>query len=323
MTTGILSSVNLIAGAGILGNIGGNPIDANADLSNAISSYTSVNVVARFATISSSGYVNQNIVANIFPALTNAVPTAYQGSLGSATLTSTVIALNNQLLGNGDLGKFEQVFSSAQALVNQTNQIIKTALNANSSTNTTGFTSQDNLSTGGVSSVSQAFAAFGADLAQLGYLIDLSNLNNLGDPGAVLRQIATVASTTPALNTALLNVGIPSSLVDDPLEADYTDQQQALIYRAMTQITGTELQQILSLLRVTTSGIVTMADLLNPIKIFPRSYNTLTAPTANGLRGIYINSAGAVNSRLETELPASVLAPLTGNPLQNMPGQQT
>jgi hypothetical protein len=323
MTTGILSSVNLIAGAGILGNIGGNPIDANADLSNAISSYTSVNVVARFATISSSGYVNQNIVANIFPALTNAVPTAYQGSLGSATLTSTVIALDNQLLGNGDLGKFEQVFSSAQALVSQTNQIIKTALNANASTNTTGFTSQDNLSTGGVSSVSQAFAAFGADLAQLGYLIDLSNLNNLGDPGAVLRQIATVASTTPALNTALLNVGIPASLVDDPLEADYTDQQQALIYRAMTQITGTELQQILSLLRVTTSGIVTMADLLNPIKIFPRSYNTLTAPTANGLRGIYINSAGAVNSRLETELPASVLAPLTGNPLQNMPGQQT
>jgi hypothetical protein len=323
MTTGILSSVNLIAGAGILGNIGGNPIDANANLSNAISSYTSVNVVARFAAISTSGYVNQNIVANIFPALTNAVPTAYQSSLGSATLTSTIESLNNELLGDGDLGKFEQIFSSAQALVSQTNQLIKTALNANASTNTTGFTSQDNLSTGGVSSVSQALAAFGADLAQLGFLIDLDNLNNLGNPDAVLRQLATVASTTPALNTALLNAGIPADLVDDPLEADYTDQQQALIYRVMTQITGTELQQILSLLRVTTPGLVTMADLLNPIKIFPRSYNTLTAPTANGLRGIYINSAGAVNSRLETELPASVLAPLTGNPLQNMPGQQT
>jgi hypothetical protein len=323
MTTGILSSVNLIAGAGILGNIGGNPIDANADLSNAISSYTSVNVVARFADISSSGYVNQNIVANIFPALTNAVPTAYQSSLGSATLTSTIESLNNELLGDGDLGKFEQIFSSAQALVSQTNQLIKTALNANASTNTTGFTSQDNLSTGGVSSVSQALAAFGADLAQLGFLIDLSNLNNLGNPDAILRQLASVASTTPALNTALLNAGIPADLVDDPLEADYTDQQQALIYRVMTQITGTELQQILSLLRITTPGLVTMADLLNPIKIFPRSYNTLTAPTANGLRGIYINSAGAVNSRLETELPASVLAPLTGNPLQNMPTQQT
>jgi hypothetical protein len=95
-------------------------IDANANLSNAISSYTSVNVVARFAAISTSGYVNQNIVANIFPALTNAVPTAYQSSLGSATLTSTIGSLNNELLGDGDLGKFEQIFSSAQALVSQT-----------------------------------------------------------------------------------------------------------------------------------------------------------------------------------------------------------
>ena len=90
----------------------------------------------------------------------------------------------------------------------------------------------------------------------------------------------------------------------------------------MTKITGESLAQILRLLRVTTPGITTMADLLNPVKILPRSYNTLTAPTANGLRGIYINAAGAVNTRLETELPASVLAPLTGNPLQNLPPRQ-
>jgi len=320
---GILSSVNLIAGAGILGNVGGVPISANLALGNAISSYTSVNVVARFAAIASSGYVNQNIVANIFPALTNAVPTAYQSSLGSATMTSTAISSNNQLLGNGDLGKFEQVLSSAQAFVSQTNQLIKTTLNANSVTNTTGFTSQDNLSTGGVSSVTQAFAAFGADLAQLGFLIDLNNLNNLGNPAAILEQIASVSSTTPALNTALLNVGIPASALENPTATSFTDQQQRIIYIAMTQFTGTELQQVLNLLRVTTPNLTTMADLLNPIKIFPRSYNTLTAPTANGLRGIYINSAGAVNSRLETELPASVLAPLTGNPLQNMPTQLT
>ena len=119
----------------------------------------------------------------------------------------------------------------------------------------------------------------------------------------------------------MLNVGIPESAIENPSDVVFTDQQQRLIYIAMTQITGTELQQVLSLLRVTTTGLVTMADLLNPVKIFPRSYNTLTAPTANGLRGIYINSSGAVNSRLETELPASVLAPLTGNPLQNMPTQ--
>jgi hypothetical protein len=323
MTTGTLSSVNLIAGAGILGNIGGYPIAANAALGNAISAYTSVGVVSRFLAIASSGYVNQNIVANIFPALTDAVPTAYQSSLGSNTMTSTITTFDNQILGNGDIGKFEQVFSSAQAFVNQTNQLIITTLNANAATNTTAFTTQDNLSTGGISSVSQAFRSFGADLAQLGFLINLNNLNNLGNPVALLRQIDAVSSSTPALNTALLNVGLPASLVDNLATATFTDQQQQLIYLAMTQITGTDLQQILQLLRVTTTGITTMADLLNPVKIFPRSFQTLTAPTANGLRGIYINSAGAVNSRLANELPASVLAPLTGNPLQNMPTQIT
>ena len=323
MATGILSSVNLIAGAGILGNVGGYPIDANADLSNAISSYTSVNVVARFLTIASSGYVNQNVVANSFPALTDAIPTAFQSSVGNATLTGTINTLNNNILGNGDLGKFEQVFSSAQAFVSQNNQLIKTTLNANAITNTTGFSGQDNLSTGGISSVSQAFSAFGADLAQLGFLIDLGNLNNLGNPDAVLKQIVAVSSSTPALNTALLNAGIPVSAVDNISSTVFTDQQQHLIYLAMTQITGSDLQQILHLLRVTTPNITTMADLLNPVKIFPRSFQTLTAPTASGLRGIYINSAGAVNSRLATELPASVLAPLTGNPLQNMPNQIT
>ena len=321
--SGLLSSVNLIAGAGILGNVGGYPLDANSDLSNAISSYTSVSVVSRFLAIASSGYVDQNIVANTFPALTDAVPTAYQGSLGSATMTGTINSINNEILGGGDAGKFEQIFSSAQSFVTQTNQLIKTALNANAITNTTGFTTQDNLSTGSISSITQAFSAFGADLAQLGYLIDLNNLNNLGNPSAILQQLAAVSSTTPALNTALLNVGIPATAVENPSTANFTDQQQHLIYVAMTQITGTDLQQILRLLRITTPNLVTMADLLNPVKIFPRSYNTLTAPTANGLRGIYINSAGAVNSKLETELPASVLAPLTGNPLQNMPNQIT
>jgi hypothetical protein len=228
----------------------------------------------------------------------------------------------NNLLGNGDIGKFAQVLSAAQGYVSQTNRLIKTTLNATSPNNVTGFTTQDNLSTGGLSGVSQAFAALGADLAQLGFLIDLNNLNNLGSPAALLRQIAFIASTTPALNTALLSAGLPADLVDAPDTAEYTDQQQRLIYQTMTKITGEELAQILRLLRVSTPGIATMADLLDPVKILPRSYNTLTAPTSNGLRGIYINAAGAVNSRLETELPASVLAPLTGNPLQNLPPRQ-
>ena len=319
---GTLSSVNLIAGAGILGNVGGVPISANSSVSSNISAYTSVAIVSRFAALVATGYVPLNIVSGTFPALTNSIPTAFQSNLGTATLTSTITTEVNNLLGNGDIGKFAQLLSAAQGYVSQTNRLIKTTLNANSPTNIVGFTTQDNLSTGGLSGISQAFAALGADLAQLGFLIDMNNLNNLGSPAALLRQIGFIASTTPALNTALLNAGLPADLVDSPDTTQYTDQQQRLIYQAMTQITGTELAQILRLLRVTTPGITTMADLLNPVKILPRSYNTLTAPTANGLRGIYINEAGAVNTRLETELPPSVLAPLTGNPLQNLPPRQ-
>jgi hypothetical protein len=315
---GTLSSVNLIAGAGILGNVGGVPISANTSVANSISSYSSISVVSRFANIVATGYVSLNIVANTFPALTNSVPSAYQSALGNISLTATINAEVNDIMGGGDLGKFAQVFSAAQGYVEQTNQLIKSTLNADANNNTTGFTTQDNLSTGGVSEVSQAFAAFGADLAQLGRAIDLNNINDLGSPAALLRQLATVASPTPALNSALLRSGIPESLVDDPINSEYTEQQQKQIYQAMTTITGTELTQVLTLLRVTTANLQTMADLLNPVKVFPRSYNTLTAPTSNGLRGIYINSAGAVNSRLETELPASVLAPLTGNPLQDL-----
>lgn len=316
---GTLSSVNLIAGAGILGSVGGVPITANGDLSNAISSYVSVPVVSRFADLVATGYVPLNIVSGTFPALTNSIPTAYQSNLGTSTLTSTVSTEVNNLLGNGDLGKFQQVLSSAQGYVNQNNRLIKTTLNATDANNVTGFTSQDNLSTGGISDISQAFSAFGLDLAQLGLLIDLNNLNSLGSPAALLRQIAFIASTTPALNTALLQAGLPAELVENPVNAEFSERQQKTIYEVMTRISGVELQQILNILRVTTPNLTTMADLLNPVKIFPRSFNTLTAPTANGVRGIYINETGAVNSRLETELPLSVLVPLTGNPLQNIP----
>jgi len=316
---GTLSSINLIAGAGIIGNVGGVPLSANTALGNNISSYTNLSVVSQFANIASSGYVDQNIVANIFPALTNAIPIAYQGSLGNGTMTSAISFQSNQIMGSGDIGKFAQVFSAAQAFVNQTNQLIITTVNANSAPNTTAYTTQDNLITGSLSGISLAFPAFGTDLSRLGNLLNLNNLNNLGSPVALLQQIADLSNPTPGLQTALLNSGIPEDIVEDLGNAVWTDQQQKLAYQAMTQVTGAELAQILRLLKVTTPGIESMADLLNPIKLFPLSFNTLTAPTTNGLRAIYINQSGQVNTLLENTLPASVLSPLQGNPLQNFP----
>jgi hypothetical protein len=313
---GTLSSVNLIAGAGILGNIGGVALQANANLTSNISSYTSVPVVSQFASIASSGYISINVVANTFPALTNAVPTAYQGSLGAGnTMTAVISTQSNDILGSGDLGKFEQVFNAASGYQQQANQLIKSTINATDPNVVTGFTSQDNTITGGFSDITQAFAAFGADVAQLGVLIDLTNLNNLGNPAALLEQVSNLGNPTPGLTTALLDAGISQDAVDNIGTTIFSPVEQKLIYQAMTKVTGNDLTQILKLLRVTTPNIITMADLLNPYKLFPRSYITLTAPTANGLRGIYVDTAGSVNTQLATTLPSSVLAPLEGNPL--------
>ena len=314
---GTLSSVNLIAGAGILGNVGGVAIQANADLTSNISSYTSVAVVDQFATIASSGYISINVVANTFPALTNAIPTAYQGSLGTGTMTAKITTQSGNILGGGDLGKFEQIFNAASGYQQQANDFIKSPINATDPNVVTGFTSQDNTITGGFSDVTQAFAAFGADVAQLGSLIDLNNLNNLGSPAALLEQVSTLGYPTPGLTTALLDAGISQDAIDNIGEIAFSPAEEKLIYQAMTTVTGNDLAQVLKILRVTTAGLTTMADLLNPYKLFLRSYITLTAPTASGLRGIYTDTAGSVNSNLATSLPASVLAPLEGNPLQN------
>ena len=53
-----------------------------------------------------------------------------------------------------------------------------------------------------------------------------------------------------------------------------------------------------------------MADLLNPLKLFPNSYQSLTAPTATGPAPIYVSSVGSVNTALATQLPAYVISSL-------------
>lgn len=324
---GSLSSVNLIAGAGILGNIGGVALAANATLITDIATYQSVPVVVQFANVVSTGNAVlsaatmttlQNLSGNIFPAVTNAIPVDYISSLGNTPiggLTSLVTTQATNIMGNGDLGKFMQVLGVADGFVIQNNQLIASAVNANTSV---GFVSQDATSTGGLSNISQAFAVFGEDLARLGNLIDFTNLVTLGNPETLLKQLVTSSSPVPGVTTALLNAGLLQSTIDNVGTVTMTPTEQKLAYQAMTQVTGFTLSQVLRVLNVTTTGLATMADLLNPVKIFPNSFQTLTVLTSNGLRGIYVDNIGTVNSLLETELPTNVLIPLQGNQLQNI-----
>ena len=305
---GILSSVNLIAGAGILGNVGGTTLAANANAVSNISDYNNLSVTVQFANVVSTGNSAlstntsvslRNLASNTFPVVTNAIPNDYISSLGNTPvggLTSLVTTEINNIMGNGDLGKFEQVLGSAQGLVVTTNQLINSAVNANDSSGNATYSTSDDTITAGLSQVTQAFEAFGEDLLNLGLAIDLNDLSNLGSPQSLLSQIYSQTSGSAELNTALLQAGIPNTALENISSAPMTDEQQKIAYAVMTKITGTTLDQILALLKVSTVGLTVMSDLLNPVKTFPRSFNTLTAPTKNGLRGIYINSTGAVNT---------------------------
>ena len=93
----------------------------------------------------------------------------------------------------------------------------------------------------------------------------------------------------------------------------------------MLLITGQALQQVCDIFGITlpvagvnsgsqpqNPGLTSMADLLNPVKIFPTSFASLTVRTYNQnttseLRAIYLDSAGTINSKLLQYLPRYVL----------------
>ena len=171
----------------------------------------------------------------------------------------------------------------------------------------------NSMVTGGITDVNLATQAFGQDLANLGRLINLANLGDFGSPLGLIQQIYSVTGSIPSVSIAFVSAGIPLEVVvnlSDPT-VSVVDSVQRLMYTAMTQITGSALDQILTVMGVTTTGISTMADLLNPVKLFPNSFQSLTVPTKQGLRGIYTNSSGSVNQNLVTELPPYVMSSLS------------
>jgi hypothetical protein len=315
MTTSVLTALQLDVAAGLLQNQG---IAINGNLTSAISSYASTPLIAPFlSTLSgASGLLSANTIAtvetlaaNTCPALSDSVPTAYS-SLGNQMITVVLAEANRDICGS-DTSKLTQAVNQATAYTSQTSIFINSAVNSQTYLGNT-FTSINSMITGGITNTNLATTEFGQDLINLGQSINLNNLNNLGSPLALIQQIYSITGTIPAVSVYFVAVGIPSTIVlnlTDP-SVSVADSVQALMYRAMTQITGDNLNQILTVLGVKTRGIMTMADLLNPVKLFPNSFQSLTAPTKYGPQAIYIDSSGSVNTELKTQLPPYIMSSL-------------
>lgn len=319
-----LTSLQLIAGAELANNQG---IGLNVVLTENITAFDNTSLIQPLkAVYSNSSSLSANVLSSLTqlgsancPALADSTPQAQAANvgliLGNAALGNSVLGFTGlveeiglNFLGNGDVSKFTQIVSSVQGYMVNTNNYILSTKNSNTWLGNT-FTNMNNLITGGLSEVNLAFRAFGSDLQKLGRSIDLANLNNLGSPLAVWQQIANVAEITPALSGALIRGGYDIDIITSPPTATQQILQlEKFLYTVMTTIKDSELSQILNILDVSTANLTTMADLLNPVKIFPASYDSLTVKTSEGLRGIYLPNSTTINSLLLTALPGYVLA---------------
>jgi hypothetical protein len=300
MIPGILSPVMLIATDGLIQNQG---LAINGNLTLSVTAYNTTDTIDLYTTVLANaaavigvGNANiaqstfgllQNLAANTLPAVTNAVPAAEIGSLGPLGNTYTggfsgiVTSQADLVMGSGDLSIFAQVYGISQSYLVQTNQYINSVVNSNILNST--FVDMNSLTTGGISEVNTDLPAFGADLVRLGQAWNLSNLSYLGYPSALLYQMIRVGGMLPEIVEQLNLAGVSN---DDLLElrrsGTLAANIDAALYRGMQNITGDTLSQVLLLLDVTTPNLLTMADLLNPAKILPNSYLTLTVSLPTG-----------------------------------------
>jgi len=317
MATGSLTALQLNAAAGLLQNQG---VGINANLTAAIAAYENTALISPFLNTIAVGSVGnilsanvignlETLAANTCSPLSNSVPPDYS-SLG-VQMTDVVLAQAVVDICSNNVSKLAQAVNQAQGYADQTSTFINSAVNSQTYLGNT-FTNMNSMITGSVSSINLATTAFGTDLVNLGRLINLADLSDFGSPLALVRQVYAITGTNPIIATAFINIGISQDVVlniTNPT-VSVVDSAQRLMYQAMTQIVDEDLDQILSVLGVTTVGINNMADLLNPLKLFPNSFQSLTAPSPNGPIAIYVNSDGAINTQLLQALPPYVVSSL-------------
>lgn len=259
--------------------------------------------------------------SNICAALGDSIP-PHTGNIvypGNVLFSSLLLETGYSYMGQDatgagkDLSIFCQGFGALVGYNGITNSFVNSAINSQNYLAGT-YTNADNMVSGGITSVNVCTEQWGNDLAKLGGLINLKALPELGTPLALVQQLASLGGVTPDLTLAFSNAGVSLDVVINISSPDVvasTADQQAM-YKAMTQITGTSLTEILQVLGVTTPNITTMADLLNPYKIFPTSFQTLTFTGTNGVKqNIYTNPTGTVNATMQQYLPTIALSTIS------------
>jgi len=188
-------------------------------------------------------------------------------------------------INNGSYSDFLYTFNMAQGFIGQSNKAID-AMNAADTYLDGTYSNMNDLITADLAGVSLALFFWGQDLIVLGRALDLGYIDTYGRPSNLLKTLYKNKALTKAVNLALLAAGFSADDMDYIISGgEATVDQQKKLYGAFSIVMGIDLVESLIALNCQTKGLETLADLLNPKMIFPRSYATLTVPEYNANSG--------------------------------------
>lgn len=211
-----------------------------------------------------------------------------------------------QEFGNS-IAYFASAFQLYEGWKTAANRVIVGATNSKTMLAGTYSNSLD-LITADITNVNRDTANWGRDLRNLGLSFSLQNLTTFGLPVNLLRAITDIRRATPYLITQLA-VRFTAEQINNLQNADYdaTAEENQQLYEIFANTTGIHLNELLVELQVRTPGITKLSDLLDPVKMFPNSYSSLTVPfyTLDGPGGsnkifelIYSQNSTSVNIRI-------------------------
>jgi hypothetical protein len=200
---------------------------------------------------------------------------------------------------------FLQSFTNASGFIGYSNTAILPVDNSNTFLDGI-YSNMNDLITGDITGISLATKAFGQDLIALGKALNLNTIATFGLPSNLLKTLIQHSALTQNISLAIIATGISTSelgaLISNTVPP--TVEQEQKLYAAFYLTVGDSLAEALIPLNCKTQGLESLADLLNPKKMFPNSYETLTVPVYNTTQQptnsktyypIYVNSGTNAN----------------------------
>lgn len=201
-------------------------------------------------------------------------------------------------------------FMAASSFVENSNKTIMSMTNSQDFLDGT-YSNMNDLISGDITGINLATSVFGRDLITSGKAINLSKISTFGLPSNLLATLQQYNCITKDVSLAILASGLQLDELNQLLSNinSATKEQERRLYGAFNLIVGDSLNDVLVTLNCKTRGVESLADLLNPQKLFPNSYQTLTVPVYNTTRAptnsktyypIYSN--GSTNGNLNSPL---------------------